>query len=119
MGLGAKRTRTLSPTNVLATFQETDGLGRYPIAPAGKTETLGGRATYAYSRRFDAQGLAQVLAHLVPVVPYLRTLADDDRVYVRHLPGLADYRSGFAQELHGVRVLEVLVGVGEVVANVF
>ncbi len=119
MGLGAKRTRTSPAVNSLSALQQTHCLSRDALAAAREAETFGGRAAHAHPRGLDAQGAREVPLHLVAVVSYLRALAYDHGVHVRHLPGLADYRPDLTQKLHRVGVLEPLVGVGEVVADVF
>src|SRR3712207_1887896 len=119
VGLGAKRTRTALPFMPLVALQKADGLGGYPLAPAGKAEILRRRTAHAYPRGFYPQSFGQVSTHRLPMVPYLRTLANYHRVHVRDLPGPANYSTSLAQELHRIRVSIMLVGVGEVVANIF
>lgn len=119
MGLGAKRTRTSPTFNSLSALQQTHCLGRYALAAAREAEAFGGRAAHGDARGLDAQSAREVPLHLVAVVSYLRALAYDHGVHVRNLPGLADYRPDFTQKLYGVGVLEPLVGVGEVMADVF
>ena len=118
MGLGAKRTRTAS-FNFLPAPQKADGLGRYPLFPARKTEALRGRATHDHALRLDGQGFGQVSTHGFAVVSYLRALADDNGVYIRHLPGLAYEHPHLAQKPYRIGVFITFVGVGEVVTDVF
>jgi hypothetical protein len=119
VGLGAKRTRTSPAFNSLSALQQTHRLSRDALAAARKPETFGGRAAHAYPRWLDAESLREVPLHLVAVVSYLRALAYDHDVHVRNLPSLTDYRPDFTQKLHGVGAFEPLVGVGEVMADVF
>src|SRR5918997_4890286 len=117
VGLGAKRTLTRSIS--LASLQKADGLGGYTLAPARKPQALGGGTAHADPRGFDVEGARQVLAHGLPVVPYLRPLADHNRVHVGDGPGVSNERPRLAQELYGVGVPVTLVGIGEVVADIF
>ncbi len=119
MGLGAKRTRTSPTFNSLSALQQTHCLSRYALAATREAETFGGRATHSYPRGLDAQSAREVPLHLVAVVSYLRALAYDHGVHVLDFPSLTDYRPDFTQKLYGVGVLEPLVGVGEVVTDVF
>ena len=119
MGLGAKRTRTLPTFNSLSALQQTHRLSRYALAAAREAETFGGRPAHGDARRLDAEGAREVHLHLVAVVSYLRALAYDHGVHVLDFPSLTDYRPDFTQKLYGVGVLEPLVGVGEVVTDVF
>src|SRR5918911_2069755 len=119
VGLGAKRTRTVPSSISLTSPQETDSLGGYSFAPTRKAEVLSGGTAHAYARSLDTQSTRQVLTHSNAVVSYLWTFADDNRVHVRYLPGLADERIDLAQKFYGVCVPVALVSVGEVVADIF
>src|ERR671916_1347069 len=117
VGLGAKR--TLTRAIALAFLQEADCLGRYALLPARKPEALGGGAAHADARGLDVEGVRQVLPHGFPVVPDPGPLADHHRIHVGDGPGVSYKRPRLAQKLDGVGVLVALVGVGEVVADVF
>jgi hypothetical protein len=53
------------------------------------------------------------------MVSYLGSLADDDSIHVANIPSVAHNAPDFPKQLNGVGVLETLVGIGEVVADIF